>query len=48
MGWIIRAVQDQTRQKRLNQMIDELKKGDVYMKMVYKPKLINTGAKPWK
>jgi uncharacterized protein YdeI (YjbR/CyaY-like superfamily) len=38
VGWINHAVKDETKQKRLNQMIDELKKGDVYMKMAYKPK----------
>lgn len=35
IGWVNRAVQEATRQKRLNQMIEELKKGDVYMKMKY-------------
>lgn len=38
IGWINRAVQDRTKQKRLDQMINELKSGDVYMKMAYKPK----------
>lgn len=33
LGWIARAKQDATRAKRLNQMIDELKRGGVYMKM---------------
>jgi len=33
IGWITRAKREETRQKRLNQMLDELKKGDVYMKM---------------
>ena len=31
--WINNAKQSGTKQKRLNQMIDELKKGGVYMKM---------------
>lgn len=33
IGWITRAVQVSTRQKRLNQMLMELKKGGVYMNM---------------
>ena len=31
IGWITRARLTPTRQKRLKQMLDELKKGDVYM-----------------
>jgi uncharacterized protein YdeI (YjbR/CyaY-like superfamily) len=38
IGWIQRAKLESTRQKRLNQMLDELKKGNVYMKMKWKPK----------
>jgi uncharacterized protein YdeI (YjbR/CyaY-like superfamily) len=38
IGWIQRAKLEATKQKRLNQMLDELKKGDVYMKMKWKPK----------
>lgn len=38
IGWISRAKQDITTQKRLAQMIDELKRGDRYMKMKYTPK----------
>jgi uncharacterized protein YdeI (YjbR/CyaY-like superfamily) len=33
IGWIQRAKLEATKQKRLNQMLDELKKGNVYMKM---------------
>ena len=33
IGWIIRAAREETKQKRLQQMLDELKKGNVYMKM---------------
>jgi uncharacterized protein YdeI (YjbR/CyaY-like superfamily) len=33
IGWITRAKLETTRQKRLDQMLDELKKGNVYMKM---------------
>jgi uncharacterized protein YdeI (YjbR/CyaY-like superfamily) len=33
LSWIARAKRPETRQKRLNQMLDELDQGDVYMKM---------------
>ena len=33
LGWISRAKLDATKEKRINQMLDELKKGDRYMKM---------------
>jgi len=35
LAWISRAVRDETRQKRLAQMLDELRAGDIYMKMVW-------------
>lgn len=38
VGWINRAKRPATKQKRLVQMIDELQRGDVYMKMAYTPK----------
>jgi uncharacterized protein YdeI (YjbR/CyaY-like superfamily) len=38
IGWINRAKRFETKQKRLDQMLDELERGDVYMKMDYKPK----------
>lgn len=38
IGWILRARLDATRQKRLNQMLDELEQGGVYMKMQWNPK----------
>ena len=38
VGWITRAKKDETRRKRLAQMLDELERGDVYMKMDYRPK----------
>jgi uncharacterized protein YdeI (YjbR/CyaY-like superfamily) len=38
IGWITRAKRPETIQKRLNQMLDELVRGDKYMKMVYRPK----------
>ncbi|MCA9732537.1 MAG: YdeI/OmpD-associated family protein [Deferribacteres bacterium] len=37
IGWITRAKRPETVQKRLNQMLDELEKGGVYMKMVWRP-----------
>ena len=33
ISWITRAKRDATVSKRLNQMLDELEKGGVYMKM---------------
>ena len=36
IGWITRAKRAETRNKRLKQMLDELKRGDAYMKMPYK------------
>jgi uncharacterized protein YdeI (YjbR/CyaY-like superfamily) len=33
IGWITRAAKDETRKKRINQMVAELKLGGVYMKM---------------
>jgi uncharacterized protein YdeI (YjbR/CyaY-like superfamily) len=37
IGWVNRAKRAETKQKRLNQMLDELKKGGVYMNMKWKP-----------
>jgi uncharacterized protein YdeI (YjbR/CyaY-like superfamily) len=36
IGWITRAKLATTKQKRLNQMLDELEQGGVYMKMKWK------------
>jgi uncharacterized protein YdeI (YjbR/CyaY-like superfamily) len=36
IGWITRAKMPATLQKRLEQMLDELFRGDVYMKMEYR------------
>lgn len=33
IGWITGAKREETRRKRLGQMLDELRRGDVYMKM---------------
>ena len=37
LAWIGRAKRDETRQSRLAQMLDELAKGGVYMKMNHPP-----------
>lgn len=37
LSWINRAKRPQTKDKRLNQMLDELERGDVYMKMDWNP-----------
>jgi len=39
IGWITRVKREETRAKRLKQMITELKKGNVYMKMNWKKSL---------
>lgn len=33
LGWIARAKRPETRRKRIDQMLDELRRGGVYMKM---------------
>ncbi|MEL6959483.1 MAG: YdeI/OmpD-associated family protein [Pseudomonadota bacterium] len=38
LGWIVRAKRQDTRQRRLTQMLDELRAGDVYMKMAWRPR----------
>jgi uncharacterized protein YdeI (YjbR/CyaY-like superfamily) len=38
IGWIARAKLPATQQKRLAQMLDELKRGDLYMKMAWRGK----------
>lgn len=38
IGWITRAKLPETREKRLSQMLDELARGDVYMKMPHRSK----------
>ncbi len=35
LGWISRAKREETRLKRLNQMLDELKRGGAYMNMAW-------------
>jgi uncharacterized protein YdeI (YjbR/CyaY-like superfamily) len=38
IGWITRAKRQETRERRLAQMLVELERGDKYMKMDYRPK----------
>ena len=38
IGWIERAKRPETRQKRMNQMLDELERGNAYMNMPYNAK----------
>lgn len=38
LSWINRAVRPETKLKRLDQMLYELQRGDLYMKMDYKPR----------
>lgn len=38
IGWVTRAKLEATRKKRLDQMLDELERGGVYMKMKWTPK----------
>jgi len=40
LGWINRAKRAETKERRLHQMLDELKHGDVYMKLPYKPRVL--------
>ena len=38
IGWITQAKRQETRQKRLHQMLEELRQGNAYMGMKYKAK----------
>jgi uncharacterized protein YdeI (YjbR/CyaY-like superfamily) len=38
IGWITRAKRQETKEKRLAQMLRELESGDKYMNMDYRPK----------
>lgn len=42
IGWITRAKRIETQEKRLNQMLQELEKGDVYMNMGWRPRVSTT------
>lgn len=37
LGWIIRAKREETKQKRLSQMLEELEGGKLYMNMKWRP-----------
>lgn len=37
LGWITQAKREPTKLRRLAQMLDELERGDAYMKMVWRP-----------
>jgi len=37
LGWINRAKREETKQRRLTQMLDELEQGGVYMNMKHSP-----------
>lgn len=37
LGWIARAKRPETKLKRLDQILDELRRGGVYMKMDHRP-----------
>lgn len=38
LSWITGAQRDETKQKRLGQMLDELERGGVYMRMKWRPR----------
>ena len=38
VGWILRAKREDTKKRRLSQMLEELASGDKYMKMKYSRK----------
>ncbi len=38
LGWIAQARKPETQARRLAQMLDELRAGDVYMKMKWRPR----------
>jgi len=38
VGWITRAKREETKMRRLAQMLEELRAGDRYMKMAHRPK----------
>jgi hypothetical protein len=38
IGWIVRAKRGVTQRRRLTQMLQELRRGDVYMRMKWKPR----------
>ena len=44
LAWITRAEKDETRRKRLRQMVDELREGGVYMGMAHRPSRRDSGS----
>ena len=40
VGWITRAKREDTRRRRLQQMLDELAQGDTYMRMEWSPQRV--------
>ena len=42
LSWIAQAKREDTREKRLSQMLDELARGDVYMNMRWSPRRLAT------
>jgi uncharacterized protein YdeI (YjbR/CyaY-like superfamily) len=38
IGWIDQAKLDETRKRRIRQMLDELRRGGVYMRMKWRPR----------
>jgi uncharacterized protein YdeI (YjbR/CyaY-like superfamily) len=38
IGWLTRAKREETRQKRLTQMLEELEGGKLYMNMKWRPR----------
>ena len=38
LSWISRAKREETRRRRLQQMLAELERGDLYMRMRYRPR----------
>lgn len=38
LGWILKAKKPETREKRITQMLEELRNGNKYMGMVYRAK----------
>lgn len=44
LGWINRAKRPETKDRRLQQMLSELERGDVYMKMDWRPGRVSRSA----
>ncbi len=46
LGWINRAKRDETRQKRIAQMLNELRQGGVYMNMAWSDRSKSPSGRP--